>query len=108
VNSERGGMKKYNYNYAFVFYDIADMETEAGKNRVTKVFKICKKYFKQHQKSVFRGNITPSNLIKFKEEIKKVIDKNLDFVSIIKLQNKNVFEEEILGTNEKDSESIFL
>lgn len=101
-------MKDYKYNYAFVLYDIADMETEAGKNRVTKVFKICKKYFKHHQKSIFRGNITPSNLIKFREEIKKVIDEKLDFVSIIKLQNKHVFDEEVLGTDEGNSESIFL
>jgi len=100
--------KNYNYNYAFVFYDIADEESEAGKYRVAKVFKICKKYFKHHQKSVFRGNITPSNLIKFKKEIKEVIDEKLDFISIIKLQSKALFEEEIIGNNENNSESIFL
>lgn len=100
--------KSYNYNYAFVFYDIADMESEAGKYRATKVFKICKKYFKHHQKSVFRGNITPANLIKFRNEIKKVIDEKIDFVSIVKLQNKAVFDEEIIGTNATNSESIFL
>jgi len=100
--------KSYNYNYAFVFYDIADMESEAGKYRVTKVFKICKKYFKHHQKSVFRGNITPANLIKFKHEIKKVIDEKMDFVSIVKLQNKAVFDEEIIGADDTKSESIFL
>ena len=101
-------MKNYNYNYAFVFYDIADQESEVGKNRVTKVFKICKKYFKHHQKSIFRGNITPSRLIKFREELKNVIDEKLDFISIIKLQNKNVYEEETIGINEKESESIFI
>jgi len=100
--------RHYNYNYAFVFYDIADRESDAGKYRVAKVFKVCKKYFKHHQKSVFRGNITPANLIKFKNDIEKVIDKEIDFVSIIKLQNKAVFEEEIIGTNQTDSESIFL
>ena len=100
--------KNYNYNYAFVFYDIADKESEAGKNRVSKVFKCCKKYFKHHQKSVFRGNITPSNLIKFKSEIMKIIDSKLDFVSIIKLQSKAVFDEEIIGNQNQDSESIFL
>ena len=100
--------KSYNYNYAFVFYDIADRESEAGKNRVAKVFKCCKKYFKHHQKSVFRGNITPSNLIKFKNEIEKLIDHELDFVSIVKLQSKAVFDEEVLGNREQDSESIFL
>jgi len=101
-------MKNYNYNYAFVFYDISDQESEVGENRVVKVFKICKKYFNHHQKSIFRGNITPSKLIKFKEELNKIIDKELDFISIIKVQNKYVFEEEILGTNEKDTESLFL
>jgi len=101
-------MKNYSYNYAIVMYDIADKESEAGKNRVTKVFKICKKYFHHHQKSIFRGSITPSKLIKLREELKGVIDEKLDFVSIIKLQNKYVFEEETLGTNEKPSESLFL
>lgn len=100
--------KNYNYNYAFVFYDIADQESESGKNRGVRVFKLCKKYFKHHQKSVFRGNITPANLIRFRNDIKKVIDEKLDFVSIVKLQNKAVFDEEILGSNEMDSESIFL
>lgn len=101
-------LKSYNYNYAFVFYDIADQESEVGKNRGTKVFKICKKYFKHHQKSIFRGNITPANLIRLRDELKKVIDEKLDFISILKLQNKHVYEEEILGTDETQSESIFI
>jgi len=101
-------LKNYNYNYAFVFYDIADQDSEVGKNRVTKVFKICKKYFHHHQKSIFRGTITPSKLIKLREELKGVIDEELDFISIIKLQNKHVFEEETLGTDDKPSESLFL
>ena len=89
-------------------YDIADLESEVGKNRVAKVFKICKKYFHHHQKSIFKGNITPSKLIKFKSELNAVIDKKLDFVTIIKLQNKHVFEEEILGTPPKPTETLFL
>lgn len=39
---------------------------------------------------------------------KKVIDEKLDFVSIIKLQNRHVFDEEVLGTDDKQSESLFL
>ncbi|AUG56705.1 CRISPR-associated endonuclease Cas2 [Acetivibrio saccincola] len=88
-----------NYNYAFLFYDI-------GEKRVHKVFKICKKYFKHHQKSVFRGNITPANLIKLKNELKKVIDEDKDFVTIIKLLNRYTFEEETLGKDIKQSESL--
>jgi len=100
--------KNYNYNYAIVFYDIADKDSEVGKNRVAKVFKICKKYFNHHQKSVFKGNITPSNLLKFKSEVKKVIDEELDFISIIKLKNQSVFEEETIGTTQTDNSSIFI
>ncbi|HQD29762.1 CRISPR-associated endonuclease Cas2 [Acetivibrio saccincola] len=93
--------KNFNYNYAFLFYDI-------GEKRVHKVFKICKKYFKHHQKSVFRGNITPANLIKLKNELKKVIDEDKDFVTIIKLLNRYTFEEETVGKDIKQSESLIL
>ena len=42
------------------------------------------------------------------EELKKVIDKNLDFISIIKVPNAKSFDETILGTNQKEEESIFI
>ncbi len=83
-------------------YDIADIESEAGKNRLVKVFKICKKYLLHHQKSVFKGEITPSNLIKLTNELKKVIDIELDTISIIKLPNKNSFSEETLGVKKDE------
>ncbi|MDF2506123.1 CRISPR-associated endonuclease Cas2 [Clostridium sp.] len=90
-----------NYNYAFVFYDV-------NEKRVNKVFKICKKYFKHHQKSVFRGNISPANLIKLRAEIKKIINEREDFVSIIKLMSENSFHEETLGINANNSESLII
>jgi CRISPR-associated protein Cas2 len=99
---------KFSHNYAFLFYDIADEFSEVGKYRVAKVFKICKKYLKHHQKLIFRGSITPSNQIKLENELKKVIDKNLDFISIIKVPNAKSFDETILGTNQKEEESIFI
>ena len=90
-----------NYNYAFVFYDV-------GEKRVHKVFKICKKYFKHHQKSVFRGHITPSDLIKLRSEINKIIDKEDDFVSIIKLLSDAYFDEETLGNQNSNCENLFI
>ncbi|MBD3841621.1 MAG: CRISPR-associated endonuclease Cas2 [Campylobacterales bacterium] len=100
--------KDFNYNYVFLFYDIADEFSDAGKYRVAKVFKICKKYLKHHQKSIFRGNITPANQIKLENELKKVIDKNLDFISIVKVQNSSSFYEVTLGTPLQEEESIFI
>ena len=97
-----------NYNYIFLFYDIADEESEIGKNRVNKVFKICKQYLKHHQKSIFRGNITPSNQIKLQNELKKVIDKKLDFITIIKVVNSGSFEEVVIGNPKQEEESIFI
>lgn len=86
--------KKLMYNYAFVFYDV-------NEKRVQKVFKVCKKYLSHFQFSVFRGEITPSKLIQLRTDLNKVINKNEDFVCIIKLMNNNVFGEEILGKREE-------
>ena len=83
--------KQLNYNYAFLFYDV-------GEKRVQKVFKICKKYLSHFQKSVFRGDMTPSKFIQLRNELNRVIDKEEYFVCIIKLMNDNVFGEEIIGS----------
>ncbi|MCY6958353.1 CRISPR-associated endonuclease Cas2 [Clostridium brassicae] len=85
--------KNFNYNYAFLFYDV-------NEKRVNRVFKVCKKYLSHFQKSVFRGEITPSNLILLRKDLKKVIDENEDFICIIKLMNNNVYGEEVLGNNQ--------
>jgi CRISPR-associated protein Cas2 len=94
--------KDYKINYVFLMYDIADEESEAGKRRVNKVFKICKKYLQHHQKSVFRGEITPSKLIKLQKELKDVIDEKLDFITIIKLRNRESFLEDTIGKKVND------
>lgn len=93
--------REINYNYAFLFYDV-------NEKRVQKVFKICKKYLSHFQKSVFRGEITPSKLIALRNDLKRVIDKEEDFVCIIKLVNEKVFGEEILGNEIKNGESLIL
>lgn len=91
-----GKRRDYNYNYAFLFYDVKE-------KRVHKVFKICKKYLSHYQYSVFRGEMTPSKLIKLRNDLKKVINPNEDFVCIIKLFNENVFGEEIIGSPQKNT-----
>ena len=88
--------KNLNYNYVFVFYDV-------GEKRVQKVFKVCKKYLSHFQKSVFRGEMSPSKLIRFKKDINKVIDKSEDFICIIKVMSEGVFDEEVIGVSSQTS-----
>lgn len=88
--------KSLNYNYAFVFYDV-------NEKRVQKVFKVCKKYLSHYQNSVFRGDITPSKLINLKEELKKIINEEEDFICIIKVLNSGIFGEETLGGKKKET-----
>lgn len=88
--------KNMNYNYAFLFYDVKE-------NRVQKVFKVCKKYLSHFQYSVFRGEMTPSKFINLRNDLNKVINKNEDFICIIKLMNDDVFGEEIIGSPNKDN-----
>lgn len=88
--------EKIKYNYTFLFYDV-------NEKRVGRVFRVCKKYLSHFQKSVFRGEITPSNLILLKKDLNKVIDKEEDFICIIKLLNEKVYGEEILGVQQNNT-----
>ena len=93
--------KNINYNYVFLFYDV-------NVKRVNKVFKKCKKYLNHWQKSVFRGPLTNSEIIELEKELKKIIDQEEDFISIIKIVNFKTIGETVLGIKEKNTEEIFL
>lgn len=90
-----------NYNYVFLFYDIKE-------TRVNKVFKVCKKYLTHYQNSVFKGEITPSNILELENNLKRTIKPEEDFIVLIKLTNKNSFSETILGTKKNTTDEIFL
>lgn len=93
--------KKINYNYVFLFYDIEE-------KRVNKVFKKCKKYLNHWQKSVFRGALTNSQIIELENELKLIINKEKDFISIIKIMDFKTIGETIIGNNKINTEDIFL
>ena len=60
-------------------------------------------------KSVFRGEMTPSKFIQLRKDLNQVIDKDEDFICIIKLMNDNVFGEEVLGNGgEVTGESLMI
>lgn len=90
-----------NYNYIFLFYDVKE-------KRINKIFKICKKYLNHWQKSVFRGSITNANIIKLENELNKIVNKDEDFISIIKIMNYKSIGETNIGKIIKNTEDIFL
>ncbi|MFQ7349123.1 MAG: CRISPR-associated endonuclease Cas2, partial [Anaerococcus vaginalis] len=57
---------------------------------------------------VFRGEISPSKIIALKREIEKTIKKEEDFVTIIKMYNKEFFEEETIGKYKSLEEDLIL
>lgn len=85
----------------FLFYDVEV-------HRVNKVFKKCKKYLNHWQKSVFRGPLTTSEIISLENELKKIINPEEDFISIIKIMNFNYIGEDNLGKPQENSEDIFI
>ncbi len=93
--------KKINYNYVFLFYDIEE-------KRVNKVFKKCKKYLNHWQKSVFRGALTNSQIMELENELKLIINKEKDFISIIKIMDFKTIGETTIGNNKINTEDIFL
>ncbi|MEI3162733.1 MAG: CRISPR-associated endonuclease Cas2 [Lachnospirales bacterium] len=86
--------KTINFNYVILFYDV-------NEKRVNKVFKICKKYLNHHQNSVFRGHMTKSVFLEMKKELMTVVNKEEDFITVIKLLNGSCFEEESIGGDKK-------
>ncbi len=96
-----GTKKNINYNYVFVFYDVEV-------KRVNKVFKKCKKYLNHWQNSVFRGALTNSEILELESELRKVINEEKDFISIVKIMNFNTIGEETIGKVKQNSEDIFI
>lgn len=93
--------KNYNFNYMIVVYDV-------GEKRVGKVFKICKKYLEHFQNSVFRGEISPSNILKLKNELQSIIDTDYDHVTFMKFIGKHQIFEENIGKQFKTEYEDFI
>jgi len=80
-----------------LFYDISSKPSNLNKVR-----KLCTKYLRHIQFSVFEGELEYSELKKLEKSILKIIDKNKDSVIIFKF---SMFKEEnkvILGLNKND------
>lgn len=66
--------------FVIVTYDV-------GRKRAVKTLKVCKRYLKHAQKSVFEGMITEGTLKQLKQELASIIDVTEDQVCIYRVDN---------------------
>ena len=81
--------------YIILVYDI--VLDDGGKKVLPKVYKICKKYLRHIQNSVFEGEMSKAQLLQLQIELKKVIRKDKDSVILFKTRNEKWLEKEFLG-----------
>lgn len=86
-------------------YDIISDENGARVSR--NVFKICKKYLTNIQKSIFEGNLTELNYMKLKAELSEYIRKNKDSVIVFRSRNERWLEKEFLGLLDDNTSNFF-
>ena len=97
---------KYGGNmYIILVYDIL---TEDNGSKISRnVFKICKKYLTNVQKSVFEGEITPVLLKKLNLELKRHIRKDKDSLIIFKSRQEKWLEKEFWGIEDDKTSNFF-
>lgn len=71
--------------------------------RNNKILKICRKYLRHVQKSVFEGNLTEAKLKRLKNELKKISNEKEDSIIIYRFETLKYSSKEVLGTYEEDS-----
>ena len=87
--------------FVIITYDITDMK------RLNRTRKLLRKYLEWTKNSVFKGEITESNLKKCLNELNQVICKNEDSIYLYKVKNINNIKKELVGI-EKVTYDIFL
>lgn len=76
-------------------YDIS-----SSNNNLNKVRKVCTKYLFHIQNSVFEGELETIEIIKLENEIKKIIDINIDSIYIFK--SIKSIDKKIIGFNKNE------
>jgi CRISPR-associated protein Cas2 len=91
--------------YIVLVYDI--IADEQGPRISRNVFKICKKYLTNIQKSTFEGNLTQLNYMKLKNELSGYIRKDKDSLLIFKSRDEKWLEKEFLGILDEKTSNFF-
>jgi len=80
--------------YILLVYDV-------GEKRVQKVLKFMRKHLNWVQNSVFEGEVTEAQIIKIKNGLSKLIDKEEDSVLIYTARDKKWLSKEVVGIEKR-------
>lgn len=91
-----------------ISYDVSTIDSE-GRKRLRKVAKKCQDHAQRVQNSVFEANIDYSTLLKLKDELVEIIDKEKDSLRFYYLGNNWKKRVEHIGVKEGyDPEGVLI
>lgn len=91
--------------YVLLIYDI--VADEKGPFVSRNIFKICKRYLTNIQKSVFEGNLTKLQLYSLRIELNEYIRMNKDSIIIFSSRSENWVKKEFLGKEDDKTSNMF-
>lgn len=91
--------------YVIAMYDI-NTETNAGRKRLRRTFKLMKKYLIRIQNSVFEGELTNAKFEELKLKVKGIIDDSIDSVIFFKSRDIKWMDKDICGAQKDDTDNF--
>ena len=85
-------------------HDITTDETSPRLHR--NIFKICKKYLTNVQKSVFEGELSKAEELKLKMELKPFLRKDKDSIVLFKSRSERWMEKEFWAKEDEKTSNI--
>ena len=86
--------------HVIVVYDVAE-------ERVNKVNKYLRTYLYWIQNSVFKGDITQSNMQKMLDGLREIIDEDYDSVTVYVLPSEKYLKKIVIGVEKGTTDTIF-
>lgn len=91
--------------HIILVYDITLIEN--GTTIWRKTFKTCCRYLTHIQNSVFEGDLSESQIMSLKIDLKKIVRKDLDSVILFSVNNPKWIEKEFIGKIDEKTSSFF-
>ncbi len=87
------------FTYVLIVYDI-------GVERVTKVYKLLKRYLHWVQNSVFEGELTDAQIENVKNRLRAIMDRELDGILFYIARDEKWLRRESLGQEKSSTDNI--